>query len=58
LSAKIEEADARAAAVVSAAAVIYAADASWGAQVLAEGVKAINRADAYEGRVYGVTLHR
>jgi hypothetical protein len=53
---KIEDADARAAALVTTAGIIYAADASWGAQVLGEGVKAINRADGYDGRVYGVTL--
>jgi hypothetical protein len=54
---KIEDADARAAALVTTAGILYAAaDASWGAQVLSEGVKAINRADQYDGRVYGVTL--
>jgi len=54
---KIEDADARAAALVTTAGILYAAaDASWGAQVLTEGVKAINRADRYDGRVYGVTL--
>ena len=54
---KIEEADARAAALVTTAGILYAsADASWAAQVLTEGVKAINRADRYNGGVYGVTL--
>ena len=54
---KIEEADARAAALITTAGILYAsADASWGAQLLTEGVKAINRADHYEGGVYGVTL--
>ena len=53
---KIEDAEARAAALVTTAGIIYAADASWGAQLLTEGVKAINRADGYDGRVYGVTL--
>jgi hypothetical protein len=56
LSGKIEDADARAAALVSTAGIIYALDASWGAQILTEGVKAINRADGYDGRMYGVTL--
>lgn len=54
---KIEDADARAAALVTTAGMLYAAaDSSWGAQVLTEGVKAINRADRYDGRVYGVML--
>lgn len=53
---KIEEPDARAAALVTAAGILYPADASWGAQVLAEGVNTINRADRYDGGVYGVTL--
>lgn len=54
---KIEDADARAAALVTAAGILYAAaDPSWGAQVLTDGVKAINRADRYDGSVYGVTL--
>lgn len=54
---KIEDADTRAAALVATASILFAAaDTSWGAQVLNEGVKAINRADRYDGRVYGVTL--
>jgi hypothetical protein len=54
---KIEGAVERAAALVTAAGILYkGSDASWGAQVLNEGVKAINRADQYDGRVYGVTL--
>jgi hypothetical protein len=53
---KIAEADARAAALVTTAGIIYAVDASWGAQVLSEGVKAINRAERYDGRRYGVML--
>jgi hypothetical protein len=54
---KIEDAEERAAALVTVAGILYkGADASWGAQVLNEGVKAINRADQYDGRVYGVTL--
>jgi hypothetical protein len=53
---KIEDVDARAAALVTTAGTIYAVDASWGANLLSEGVKAINRADQYDGRVYGVTL--
>ena len=57
LSSKIEDADARAAALVTAAGILYAApDPSWGAQVLTDGVKAINRADQYDGGVYSVTL--
>ena len=35
---------------------IATADASWSAQVLTEGVNAINRANQYEGGAYGVTL--
>lgn len=54
--AKIEDPDAKAAALVTTAGMIYAADATWGAQVLAEGVNAINRAGGYRGGVYGVTL--
>jgi hypothetical protein len=54
--AKIENAEARAAALVATAGIIYDADAEWGAQVLSEGVKAINRADRYDGGVYGATL--
>lgn len=54
---KIEDAEERAAALVAVAGILYKrADSTWGAQVLNEGVKAINRADQYDGRVYGVTL--
>lgn len=53
---KIEDPDARAAALVTTAGILYPADAAWGAQVLAEGVNAINRANSYRGGVYGVTL--
>ncbi|HEX5833213.1 MAG TPA: hypothetical protein VFY34_05150, partial [Pyrinomonadaceae bacterium] len=54
---KFEDAEERAAALVTVAAILYkGADTSWGAQVLNEVVKAINRADKYDGRVYGVTL--
>ena len=54
---KIEDLNARAAAVVTAAGILYAtADASWSAQVLTEGVTAINRATRYDGGVYNVTL--
>ena len=57
LFAKFEDADAQAAALVTAAGILYvAADPSWGEQVLSDGVKAINRADQYEGGVYSVTL--
>ena len=54
---KIEDPEARAAALVTTAGILYAtADASWSAQVLTEGVNAINRANRYDGGVYGVTL--
>lgn len=54
---KVEEAELRAAALVTTAGIIYAtADASWGAQVLTDSVKAINRADLYDGSVYAVML--
>ena len=54
---KIEDPDARAAALVTTAGILYTtADASWSAQVLTEGVNAINRANRYDGGVYGVTL--
>jgi hypothetical protein len=55
-SAKIDDRGAKAAALVATAAILYATDATWGAQVLAEGVNAINRADGYDGGMYGVTL--
>ena len=53
---KIEDLDARAAALVTTAGILYSADASWSAQVLTEGVNAINRANGYVGGVYGVTI--
>jgi hypothetical protein len=53
---KIEDPNAKAAALVTTAGIIYAADATWGAQVLAEGVNAINRAERYDGDLYGVTI--
>jgi hypothetical protein len=54
---KIEDQDARAAALVTMAGILYAtADASWSAQVLTEGVTAMNRASRYDGGGYGVTL--
>jgi hypothetical protein len=54
---KIEDPDARAAALVTTAGILYAtADASWSAQLLTEGVNAINHATRYDGGVYGVTL--
>ncbi len=53
---KIEDPEAKAAALVTTAGIIYAADETWGAQVLAEGVNAINRAERYDGDLYGVTL--
>jgi hypothetical protein len=54
---KIEDPETRAAALVTMAGILYAtADASWSAQVLTAGVNAINRANRYDGGVYGVTL--
>src|SRR6185503_16557418 len=53
---KIEDTDSRAAALITTAGITFKGDASWGAQVLSEGVKAVNRADRYDGSVYGVTL--
>lgn len=54
---KIDDLDARAAAVVTTAGILYATtDASWSAQVLTDGVNAINRAKRYDGGLYAVTL--
>jgi hypothetical protein len=54
---KIEDPAARAAALVSAAGILYAGeDTSWAAQVLTDGVNAINRANQYDGGAYAVTL--
>lgn len=54
---KIEHPAARAAALITAAGLLYAGeDTSWAAQVLTEGVNAINRADPYDGGAYSVTL--
>ena len=54
---KIEDLDARAAAFVTTAGILYeTADASWSTQLLTEGVNAINRANGYVGGVYGVML--
>lgn len=53
---KIEDPEAKAAALVTTAGIIYAADVTWGAQALAEGVNAINRAERYDGDLYGVTI--
>ena len=53
---KIEDPDVRAAALVTTAGILYPTDASWGPQVLAESVNAINRADGYRGGVYSVRL--
>jgi hypothetical protein len=54
---KIEDPAARAAALVAAAGILYAGeDASWAAQVLTDGVNAINRANQYDGGAYDVTL--
>lgn len=54
---KIEDRDARAAASVTTAGILYeTVDASWSAQVLTEGMNAINRANEYDGDGYGVML--
>ena len=53
---KIEDPDARAAAMVTTTGILYAVDASWAAQMLTEGVNAINHANRYDGGVYAVTL--
>jgi hypothetical protein len=54
---KIEDRDARAAAFVSTAGILYGtANASWSAQVLTEAANAINRADGYDGDGYSVML--
>jgi hypothetical protein len=53
---KIEDRDARAAAFVTTAGILYETDASWSAQVLTDGVNAINRANGYAGGVFGVML--
>ncbi|HEU4871230.1 MAG TPA: hypothetical protein VFT08_10300 [Pyrinomonadaceae bacterium] len=54
---KIEDRDARAAAFIATAGILYGtADASWSAQVLTESVNAINRANGYDGDAYGVML--
>ncbi len=54
---KIDDIDARAAALVTAAGILFVqADASWATQVLTEGVKAINRTKRYDGSVYAITL--
>ena len=53
---KIEDPDGRAAAMVATAGILYAIDASLAAQMLTEGVNAINHAKRYDGGVYGVTL--
>jgi hypothetical protein len=54
---KIEDPDARAAAFVATAGILYGtADESWSAQVLTESVNAINHANGYVGNRYGVML--
>jgi len=54
---KIDDVDARAAALVGAAGLLYLqADASWAAQVLTESVNAINRTNRYDGSVYAVAI--
>jgi hypothetical protein len=54
---KIEDRNARAAAFVTTAGILYeTADASWSAQVLTEGMNAINHANEYDGDGYGVIL--
>jgi hypothetical protein len=53
---KIEDLDARAAAMVTTAGILYAVDASWATQMLTQVVNAINQANRYDGGVYAVTL--
>ena len=55
---KIEDLDVRAAAIVATAGILYATtDESWSAQVLTDGVNAINRTSGkYHGDVFGVLL--
>jgi hypothetical protein len=53
---KIEDPNARAAALVTAAGMLYSRDASWAAQVLTESVNGINHANQYDGGLYRVTL--
>ena len=54
---KIEDREARAAAFVTTAGILYeTSEASWSAQLLTEGVNAINHANGYVGGVYGVML--
>lgn len=54
---KIEDLDARAAAFVTTAGILYTtADTSWASQVLSEGMNAVNRANGYNGGVYSVVL--
>jgi len=53
---KLEDSNARAAALVTTAGMLYSWDASWAAQVLTESVNGINRANQYDGGVYSVTL--
>ncbi|MDT7603600.1 MAG: hypothetical protein QOF61_1597 [Acidobacteriota bacterium] len=53
---KIDDPDERAMTLVAAAGTLYAVDPQWGAQVLIDGVKAINNATAYRGSGYGVMI--
>jgi len=53
---KLEDSNARAAALVTTAAMLYSQDASWAAQVLTESVNGINHANQYDGGVYRVAL--
>ncbi|HEX6045941.1 MAG TPA: hypothetical protein VFZ22_15715 [Pyrinomonadaceae bacterium] len=54
---KIDDVDARAAALIATAGMLYAsADATTGAQVLTDSVNAINRTAHYDGAAYGVML--
>jgi hypothetical protein len=53
---KIEDPNARAAALVTVAGMLYSRDASWAAQVLTESVNGINHANQYDGGLYRVTL--
>ena len=55
--AKIDEVEARAAALIATTGMLYAGgDATTGAQVLTDSVNAINRAPRYDGAAYGVTI--
>lgn len=54
--AKLDDADARAGALITTAGILSGVDMSWAMQLLADGVKTINRAERYDGGAYGVTF--